>query len=1011
MNTLRLAISASLVMMLAGLARADIPEKTRQDIVNHAATGVGSPYIWGGGSWDPNDRGYGGADCSGFVSKAWSLTKWTPYRVEYHGPYSTGSLIDTPGPYWDEVDRADLIYGDAIVLRYDASSGHTYLYLAGDGWGSHEVYEARGSAYGIVHRWRETGTGLYAVKGIRRHALIENIGVTEHIVETDDGAPYYTDVGMTGNSIYDSYAPGCTEGLCRYRWVTATRNETCTFTPDLPETGRYRLYVTCNNDDPNVQGVGVTINHAGGSDRFTWNQADAATLNTWVPMGGQSFLFNAGMGNTVVWDDFDATPTDGAHIFRGDATKFSLDNRVEVDGVGGQPGTFATIHDALAWLAAHESEEPDVVNVTCDTLVETGCIVVDLIDDVTINGDADGNGVPVTIAIAASAPADWTRACGVYLDVPIQHDYTLRDVTIVPQYVLAGYSTGAYGLAIDEQNPSGEACAISVSLEGVTVAGSLPGNVATSPFENHRAQATMFGSSDASYGAAVLQRSSAWAGDAMCRQAVTATGLTITHSATRGLALQSAYTDWDIAGGLAVTYCGLEGIRAQQIDGSTLTVRAPAGASINRIEHNLGSGVMSVGVGGTGAVLLANCMITANSSTSGGGVRADSADTTIRDSVLAGNTATSSGGGIYLSGGSLEVAGCTIADNTASSAGAILNAGGAVTVANSILWANGAAPLAGSQVVTYSDVEGGQAGAGNIESNPGFVDADAADFHLLRSSPCINTGNPTFVPAAGETDVDGELRIQASVADMGADESNFAAGDMDEDGDVDLEDHAAFTECLAGPGAAPAPPAPLSEGDCLFAFDYDDDGDVDLWDFSCFRLRVGGGGVPTVTDVIVESRDASGNLTPPPAYVEDGAWANSTIKSTVPDLVGTGSRFITYDLPNSGTDNATFVPAIVTPGWYEVFVTWDNGANCYDAQYTVHHADGDTVLLVDQIPDGVIGANANTWVSLGQYRFAAGQDAGAASVNVSEETVSGKPHPTWNQRVYADAAKWVFVSP
>ena len=30
-----------------------------------------------------------------------------------------------------------------------------------------------------------------------------------------------------------------------------------------------------------------------------------------------------------------------------DATKFTLDNRVEVDGVGGAPGRFATLHDAL----------------------------------------------------------------------------------------------------------------------------------------------------------------------------------------------------------------------------------------------------------------------------------------------------------------------------------------------------------------------------------------------------------------------------------------------------------------------------------------------------------------------------------------------------------------------------------------------------------------------------------------------------------------------------------------
>lgn len=167
---------------------------------------------------------------------------------------------------------------------------------------------------------------------------------------------------------------------------------------------------------------------------------------------------------------------------------------------------------------------------------------------------------------------------------------------------------------------------------------------------------------------------------------------------------------------------------------------------------------------------------------------------------------------------------------------------------------------------------------------------------------------------------------------------------------------------------------------------------------------------PPPADVIVEARDAAGALTPPPAYVESGAWANSSIKSTAGGLSGTGSRFITYVLPNTGTDNADFVPHIAVPGRYEVFVTWANGADCYDSLQTVRHFHGSTAQLVDQIPSGAPEAsNANTWVSLGQYWFAAGQALGNGSVNISEATVTGKPSTTWNDRVYTDAAKWVFV--
>ena len=167
---------------------------------------------------------------------------------------------------------------------------------------------------------------------------------------------------------------------------------------------------------------------------------------------------------------------------------------------------------------------------------------------------------------------------------------------------------------------------------------------------------------------------------------------------------------------------------------------------------------------------------------------------------------------------------------------------------------------------------------------------------------------------------------------------------------------------------------------------------------------------PWPADIIVESRDESGALTPPPTYVEDGAWANSIIKSAAPGLTGTGSRFITYEVPNSGSDNATFVPNVETPGRYEVFATWANGANCYDAQYTIRHCQGDTVLLVDQIPSlAPESPNYDEWVSLGQYWFAAGQDVANASVNVSEETVSGRPSDGWNFRVYADALKLAFL--
>ena len=45
--------------------------------------------------------------------------------------------------------------------------------------------------------------------------------------------------------------------------------------------------------------------------------------------------------------------------------------------------------------------------------------------------------------------------------------------------------------------------------------------------------------------------------------------------------------------------------------------------------------------------------------------------------------------------------------------------------------------------VSYSCIEGGFTGTGNIDEYPSFVDSTNDDFHLTWNSPCIDTGNPS----------------------------------------------------------------------------------------------------------------------------------------------------------------------------------------------------------------------------------------------------------------------------
>ncbi|MHC4620975.1 MAG: S8 family serine peptidase, partial [Planctomycetota bacterium] len=102
-----------------------------------------------------------------------------------------------------------------------------------------------------------------------------------------------------------------------------------------------------------------------------------------------------------------------------------------------------------------------------------------------------------------------------------------------------------------------------------------------------------------------------------------------------------------------------------------------------------------------------------------------------------------------------------------STAGVYVAHGNEPNIANCILWNNNDDLYNCS--ATYSCIQDGDSGTGNISSDPCFVDADANDFHLDINSPCINTGDPNGDYTA-EKDIDGHPRVMAATVDMGADE-------------------------------------------------------------------------------------------------------------------------------------------------------------------------------------------------------------------------------------------------
>jgi len=83
--------------------------------------------------------------------------------------------------------------------------------------------------------------------------------------------------------------------------------------------------------------------------------------------------------------------------------------------------------------------------------------------------------------------------------------------------------------------------------------------------------------------------------------------------------------------------------------------------------------------------------------------------------------------------------------------------------------------------ITYSDVQSGWPGEGNIYIDPCFVEPGYwdvngvwvdGDYHLLPDSPCIDAGDPNYIAEPNETDLDGLPRVISGRIDMGAYEFN-----------------------------------------------------------------------------------------------------------------------------------------------------------------------------------------------------------------------------------------------
>lgn len=184
------------------------------------------------------------------------------------------------------------------------------------------------------------------------------------------------------------------------------------------------------------------------------------------------------------------------------------------------------------------------------------------------------------------------------------------------------------------------------------------------------------------------------------------------------------------------------------------------------------------------SVAILNSQIVHNHSTGGGGgIRIDHSPVIITNTVIADNTADLWDGAvriistIAIAGPNSEVTinSSTIANNRAPKRNGVFCSLSWCKAVNSVVWGHVGEDFAGlGYEATYSDIEMGLAGEGNISADPRFVDPADGDYHLRLDSPCIDRGTNANAP---QRDFEGDRRpfdtgsTGAAVVDMGADET------------------------------------------------------------------------------------------------------------------------------------------------------------------------------------------------------------------------------------------------